>query len=90
MRSLLFTQDAWRDYVQVIAADRQLQKKFNDLIEEMLRSQDPSKGTGHPEPLKHRYPGCYSRHLSKKDRLIYRFDQECLYIISIGGHYGDK
>ncbi len=52
----------------------------------MLRG-DPSKGLGKPEPLKHNLSGFWSRRLSQKDRLIYKFDEQYIYIFAIGGHY---
>jgi toxin YoeB len=52
----------------------------------MLRG-DPSVGTGKPEALKHHLSGFWSRRLSAKDRLIYKFDDRYIYIFAIGGHY---
>lgn len=52
----------------------------------MLRG-NPAQGTGKPEPLKHQLSGLWSRRLSKKDRLIYKFDDDYIYIFAIGGHY---
>jgi len=89
MRTLSFVNDSWQDYIKLEATDKKLIKKAKQIIKEMLQSDDPSQGIGKPEPLKHEYSGCYARHLSKKDRLIYRFDDEKIEIISIGGHYGD-
>ncbi len=89
MRAISFINDSWYDYVALEATDKKRLNKVNEIIKEMLRHDDPSQGIGQPEALKHEYSGCYSRRLSKKDRLIYRFDDECIYIVSIGGHYGD-
>ena len=52
----------------------------------MLR-EDPSRGTGKPESLKHNLSGLWSRHISQKDRVVYKFDVNYLYIFAIGGHY---
>jgi toxin YoeB len=52
----------------------------------MLRS-DPGSGTGKPEQLNHNLSGLWSRRISPKDRLIYKFDDESIYIFAIGGHY---
>ena len=52
----------------------------------MLRG-DPSEGLGKPEPLKHNLSEFWSRRLSQKDRLIYKFDDRYIYIFAIGGHY---
>ena len=58
---------------------------FN-IIKEMQKG-DPTQGTGKPEALKYELAGYYSRRLSDKDRFIYSFDEENIYIIAIGGHY---
>jgi toxin YoeB len=52
-----------------------------------LIREDPATGSGKPEPLKHGLSGLWSRRLSRKDRLIYAFDEESVYIFAIGGHY---
>ena len=48
---------------------------------------DPTSGLGKPEPLKHNLSGLWSKRISKKDRLIYKFDDEYIYIFVIDGHY---
>jgi toxin YoeB len=52
----------------------------------MLRS-DPSSGLGKPESLWHNLSGLWSKRISKKDRLVYKYDDNCVYILAIGGHY---
>ena len=37
--------------------------------------------------LKHNLSGLWSKRISQKDRLIYRFDDNSNYIFAIGGHY---
>jgi len=44
-------------------------------------------GAGKPEPLKHNLSGLWSRRISQKDRVIYKFDKDYIYIFAIGGHY---
>ncbi|MDF1693439.1 MAG: Txe/YoeB family addiction module toxin [Zhongshania sp.] len=56
-------------------------------LKEILRSDDPSSGLGKPESLKHNLSGLWSKRISQKDRLIYRFDDKSIYILAIGGHY---
>jgi toxin YoeB len=52
-----------------------------------MRREDPAQGIGKPERLKHSLSSLWSRRLSRKDRLIYRFDDDAIYIFAIGGHY---
>tara|TARA_R110001583_G_scaffold108029_1_gene256740 strand:+ start:745 stop:1014 length:270 start_codon:yes stop_codon:yes gene_type:complete len=88
MRSLIFEGNTWLTYEQLREKDKKLHKALCKLLKEMLRS-DPSSGLGKPEPLKHNLSGLWSKRISQKDRLIYRFDSESIYIFAIGGHYAD-
>jgi toxin YoeB len=67
--------------------DTHLHKSLRKLLKEMLRSGDPSSGIGKSEPLKHNLAGLWSRRISQKDGLVYRFDDDAIYIFAIGGHY---
>ena len=89
MRQIAFEFDSWEEYLNLQYTDKKLYNKLNDILKEMRRSSDPTQGIGQPKPLKHEYSGYYSRRLSKKDRLIYRFDESYIYIIALGGHYDD-
>lgn len=44
---------------------------------------------GKPEPLTGNLSGYWSRRINDKDRLIYRIDEENIYILSCRYHYGD-
>ena len=59
-------------------------------IEELR--EHPKTATGHPEPLKGKPEGRWSRALTKKHRMVYRiFDEEVvILILSSYGHYDDK
>ena len=86
MRSLIFEGNTWQAYEELRKKDHKLHKTLQRLIKEMLR-ENPAKGTGKPEPLKHNLSGLWSRRISQKDRVIYKFDTDYLYIFAIGGHY---
>jgi len=86
MRSLIFEGTSWIAYEQLREKDKKLHKSLCKIIKEMLNS-DPTTGLGKPELLKHNLSGFWSKRLSQKDRLIYQFDDEYIYIFAIGGHY---
>lgn len=86
MRSLVFEGDTWKAYEQLREKDKRLHKALCKLLQEMLRG-DPASGIGKPEMLKHSLAGLWSRRISQKDRLIYKFDDKYIYIFAIGGHY---
>ncbi len=86
MRSLVFEGNTWLVYEQLREKDKKLHKALCKTLKEMLRS-DPSSGLGKPEQLKHNLSGLWSKRISQKDRLIYTFDNDHVYIFAIGGHY---
>lgn len=69
---LVFSDEAWEDYLYWQDADVKTLKRINDLIEECRRN--PFKGTGKPEPLKGDLQGWWSRRITKDDRLVYRVE----------------
>ena len=52
----------------------------------------PREGTGHPEPLQSGNNISYSRHITKKDRLIYDVYDDIVkvLVLTAKGHYLDK
>jgi len=55
-------------------------------------SENPYKGFGNPEPLRHDYSGYWSRRINQKDRMIYRVEDDIVtvFVVSAMGHYSDK
>ncbi len=86
MRSLVFEGNTWAIYEELRQRDKKLHNSLRKLLKEMLRG-DPCTGIGKPEQLKHNLSGLWSRRLSQKDRVIYKYDSDYIYIFAIGGHY---
>jgi len=65
-------------------------KKLEKILIEL--SETPFKGIGNPELLKHELSGFWSRKINKKDRLIYKVEEQIVtvFVISAIGHYSDK
>ncbi len=89
MRSLVFEGSTWATSEQLREKDKTLHKALCKLLKEMLRA-DPATGPGKPEQLKHNLSDLWSRRLSQKDRVIYKFDDHYVYIFAIGGQYDQK
>ncbi len=87
MRSLVFEGNTWLVYEELREKDKKLHKALCKHLQEMLRADDPGIGLGKPERLKHNLAGLWSRRLSQKDRVIYKFNDHSVYIFAIGGHY---
>ena len=86
MRSISFEGNTWQVYEELRIKNKVLHKSLCKILKEMQRN-NPEEGTGKPEQLRYELSGLWSRRLSQKDRLIYRFDDERIYIFAIGGHY---
>ena len=86
MRSVVFHEDTLQTYEYLRETNKPIHKKLFIILKEMQKG-DPTQGTGKPEALKYELAGYYSRRLSDKDRLIYSFDDDNIYVIAIGGHY---
>jgi len=78
------------DLVRLAKSEPKAFAKASRFIEE-LRSH-PKTGLGHPEPLKGKPEGRWSREITKKHRLVYRiFETEvCVDVLAAYGHYEDK
>lgn len=82
---LVFTQSAWEDYLWYQEQDRQLLKRVNQLIKDVLRT--PFEGIGKPEALKADLTGFWSRRINDEHRLVYGVIKTDLIIISCRYHY---
>ena len=59
--------------------------KIKRLLEEIQQS--PFEGTGKPEALKHNWTGYWSRRITSEHRLIYKVENDMLYVVQLRYHY---
>lgn len=71
---LVFSDQAWEDYLHWPKSDRNVLERLNTLIEECRRT--PFRGTGKPESLRGDLKGWWSRRITLEDRLVYRVTGE--------------
>ena len=64
---------AQEDLFRLAKSEPQAFLKAQRFIEELR--EHPKTGTGHPEPLKGKPEGRWSRQISKKHRLVYRINE---------------
>jgi toxin YoeB len=83
--NILFTDDAWEDYLYWQQTDKQTLRKINQLLKEIQRT--PFSGLGKPEPLKHQLQGCWSRRIDSEHRLVYEITDNTLKVIGCRFHY---
>jgi len=82
---VVFMSDAWEDYLYWQQHDRSMLKKNNVLIKESMRT--PFEGTGKPEALKENLKGFWSRRINLEHRLVYRVEEDAIYILQCRYHY---
>lgn len=82
---IVFSSQAWEDYLHWQQTDRKLLKRINDLIKEVVRI--PFEGTGKPEPLRHALGGYWSRRINDEHRLIYKVEGDAVLIAQARYHY---
>jgi len=85
----LWSARAWDEYLHWQAADPNILKRLNGLLEECRRN--PFTGSGKPEPLKTEFRGWWSRRITLEHRLIYRVSakgsDQTLEIVQCRFHY---
>ncbi len=67
--NVLWSRNAWEEYVAWQTVDPEITKKINALIKEVAR--DYFGGLGKPEPLKGDLQGFWSRRITGEHRLVY-------------------
>ena len=82
---LIFSEQAWSDYLHWQQNNKKILKRINTLIESIQRS--PFEGIGKPEPLKHNFSGYWSRRIDSEHRLIYRIESDAILIAQLRYHY---
>lgn len=84
-RKLVFSDEAWEDYLHWQETDRSMIRRINQLIKDVRRS--PYEGIGKPEPLKHQLAGWWSRRIDAEHRFVYRVTESAVEIAALRNHY---
>ncbi|MGK7392359.1 MAG: Txe/YoeB family addiction module toxin [Candidatus Cyclobacteriaceae bacterium M2_1C_046] len=82
---LIFTENAWDDYLFWQKVDKKMVRKINELIKSINRT--PFEGIGKPEPLKFDLAGFWSRRIDQEHRLVYQVVDDELRVIVCRYHY---
>ncbi len=82
---ITFHKEAWEDYLYWQQYDKKILKRINLLIKDIQRH--PFEGIGKPEPLKNELSGRWSRRITKEHRLVYRVENDVVYIQQCRLHY---
>lgn len=82
---LIFSNDAWEDYLYWQATDRKILRRINELIKDATRH--PFEGLGKPEPLRHALAGYWSRRITAEHRMVYKATEADLLLAQLRYHY---
>ncbi|MCK5648954.1 MAG: Txe/YoeB family addiction module toxin [Gammaproteobacteria bacterium] len=83
--NLIFSDNAWDDYLYWQKSDIKMVKRINALIKNVQRA--PFEGIGKPEPLKHALSGYWSRRINDEHRMTYKVDNDSILIAQLRYHY---
>jgi toxin YoeB len=86
-KSVEFLGDGFEDYMYWQTQDKKTLKKINTLILDIARN--GHDGIGKPEPLKYHYQGWWSRRIDEENRLVYRIEEDKIFISACRFHYGE-
>lgn len=82
---LIFSEQAWEDYLYWQNRDRRRLRRIHQLITETCRN--PYEGMGKPEPLRHVLQGYWSRRIDGEHRFVYKPTEQGLLIAQLRYHY---
>ena len=82
---IIFSANAWDDYLYWQQTDKKMLKRINKLIKEICRS--PFTGIGKPEPLRHGLAGYWSRRINDEHRIVYKITEDALLVAQLRYHY---
>jgi len=82
---LIFSEQAWDDYVHWQKIDKKLFERINVLIKDISRA--PFEGIGKPEPLKNALAGYWSRRINDEHRIVYKIADGSMFIAQLRYHY---
>ena len=88
MKRIVFSKNAWEEYVSWQTEDKKMLKKINSLIRDIQSS--PFDGIGKPEPLKYDLAGLWSRRIDREHRLVYKVEGNDVFIYSSRYHYDNQ
>jgi toxin YoeB len=82
---IVFSEQAWEDYLYWQHTDKKFLNRINQLIKDSQRQ--AFAGIGQPEPLKHKLSGYWSRRINDEHRMVYQVAKDELRIAQLRHHY---
>ena len=84
----MWQSEAWKEY-ESLQTEKATLKKTNKLLKDIMRN-GYQCSYGKVEMLKGGFSGYASARIDKKNRIIFRADENTVTVIQCGGHYDEK
>ena len=81
---LMFSEQAWEDYLYWQKMDKKLLQRINALIKDISRA--PFEGIGKPELLKNALSCYWSRRINDQHRIVYKILENLILIAQLRFH----
>lgn len=88
MSEIIWSDEAWEDYLYWQTQDKKTLKRINALIKDIARG-GVLEGLGKPEALTGDLRGEYSRRIDERNRLVYHMEDGRICIAACRTHYGE-
>ncbi|MDZ4846931.1 MAG: Txe/YoeB family addiction module toxin [Chitinophagales bacterium] len=85
MKDVEFSHTALRQLQEWENNNTKIYNRIDDLLKAIQN--EPFKGAGKPEPLKHQLKGYWSRRITKEHRLVYKVTASSIIVVSCKYHY---
>lgn len=82
---MIFSENAWQDYLYWQRTDKKILRRINDLIKDIQGNK--YEGIGKPEPLRHNLVGYWSRRIDGEHWLVYKIEEDKIMIAQLRFHY---
>jgi toxin YoeB len=81
---IVFSKNSWEEYTFWLRTDKRILKKINELRNDIIKN--PFSGKGKPERLMYDLEGFWSRRIDREHRLVYKFENDEILILSCKYH----
>ncbi|MFC6353491.1 Txe/YoeB family addiction module toxin [Rothia nasimurium] len=82
---LIWSSQAWEDYLWWQKQDRKVLKRINTLLKDIQCN--GNEGIGKPEALRNNLSGYWSRRITEEHRLVYKIVGNSVRIAAVRYHY---
>jgi len=82
---LVFSKNAWEDYLYWQRTDKKILKRINELIKDIQKNK--YEGIGKPEPLRHSLSGYWLRRITNEHRIVYKIEHDQVLLAQLRYHY---